>query len=193
MIRKVGSGSRCVGGWLGLWMAGEVTRSKSAALRYGAMPTTDPFLVRLPTGTMYLVEDQTKRIVRSGLLAAALEQSLGSARDVSDQDIGRWAEGEPVEVLAIAKEPPFVVVGGSRRPIRGLPLPRTVDSADLEKIPEGPQLDVAAANISRTRYQQAVASRGRGRDDVFDRGARVTRGVARKARRELRRIKRKLS
>jgi hypothetical protein len=163
---------------------------REVALTYRPMPSTEPFLVRVPTGTMYLVEDEKKRVVRSGLLAAALEQSLGASRDVADDDLRRWADGDPVEVLELPKQPAFVVVGGKRRPLRGLPAARPVDAGELGSIPEGPQLDIAAANVSRVRYQQVIASRRNdGAGDVIDRGARLLRRVARKLKRELRRLR----
>ena len=135
---------------------------------------------------MHVVEDRTRRLVRSGLIGAALEQSIGPVRDASAEELDRWSEGDPVDVLELPGEPPFVVIGGVRRPLRGLPVPRRVDAARLATFPQGPQLDVAAANVPRSRYQRAqAAAKG---SDVFDRGARLARRGARKAKRLVRRV-----
>lgn len=135
---------------------------------------------------MHVVEDGTRRLVRSGLIGAALEQAMGPVRDATAEELDRWKEGDPVEVLELAGEPPFIVVGGVRRPLRGLPVPHRVDAAGLASFPQGPQLDVAAANVPRSRYQRAQrAAKG---SDVFDRGARIARRAARKAKGAVRRV-----
>jgi hypothetical protein len=135
---------------------------------------------------MHVVEDDTRRLVRSGLIAAALEQAMGPVRDASAEELDKWTEGDPVDVLELPDEPPFLVIGGVRRPLRGLPVPHRVDAAGLASFPQGPQLDIAAANVSRARYQRAqAAAKG---SDVFDRGARYARRGARKAKSVVRRF-----
>jgi hypothetical protein len=135
---------------------------------------------------MHVVENDTRRLVRSGIIGAALEQAMGPVREASSQELDAWKEGDPVEVLELPEEPPFIVVGGARRPLRGLPVPHRVDAAGLANFPQGPQLDVAAANVSRARYERAQAAARGG--DVFDRGAGLVRRVARKAKRTVRRV-----
>ena len=89
-----------------------------------------PFLVHLASGRTYLVEGGYRRAVPSGLLVAALERMLGPTHNVSNDEADRWTDGVPVQVLEGPQGPPFVVVGGQRLPIRGLPLPYPV-GADL--------------------------------------------------------------
>jgi hypothetical protein len=136
---------------------------------------------------MHVVEGGSRRIIRSGLIGAALEQAMGPVREVSTEELDRWAEGDPVEVLELPGEAPFVVVGGVRRPLRGFPVPHPVEDAGLAGFPQGPQLDVASANVARSRYQRAQEA-ARGGGDVFDRGARLARRGARKAKSVVRRF-----
>src|SRR5215211_781869 len=76
-----------------------------------------PFLVRLANRRVFLIDGGYRREVRSGLLAGALERTLGASRYVSNDKAGRWADGVPVEVLEGPQGPPFVVVGGKRLPL----------------------------------------------------------------------------
>ena len=46
--------------------------------------TSDPSLVRSREGRMFVVEGNEKRAVKAGILAAAIEQALGTAREVSE-------------------------------------------------------------------------------------------------------------
>src|SRR5438046_1382369 len=61
----------------------------------------------------------------------------------------------PVEVFDSGSGPAFLVVGGRRLPLRGLPLPYLVSSEDMLLFPEGEELNVAAS----TRW--APPSRGK--------------------------------
>jgi hypothetical protein len=105
----------------------------------------DPILVRTPTQGSFVVEGQMRRPVKSGLIFAALIRVLGAPREMTDRDVERWGSGPPVEVLESGTGPAFVVVGGRRLPLRGLPLPYLVSSDDMLLFPEGEELNVAAS------------------------------------------------
>ena len=107
-----------------------------------------PELVRAADGAVHLVEAGRRRRIRSGLLAAALRQHLGRPRDVDDDELASWDETSPVDVLEAAEGPPFLVVGGRRLPLRGLPLPTHVDDDVVGTLPLGEELDVAAVTRS---------------------------------------------
>jgi hypothetical protein len=132
-----------------------------------------PFLVRVPRGRTFLVEGGYRRSVPSGLLVAALERMLGPTHDVSNDVADRWTDGVPVEVLEGPQGPPFVVVGGKRLPIRGLPLPYPVGTDKMQLFPQGRDLNVSEANVSRTQFQRAIYGRyhiDRARSAVARRG-----------------------
>ncbi len=118
-----------------------------------------PFLVRGPNGSTYVVEGTFRREVRAGLLVPALERLLGEARPVGEGELGGWSESAPVEVLEGPKGSPFVIVGGKRWPVRGLPLPHPVSAELMQLFPEGVELNVAASNVSRTQFERAVTGR----------------------------------
>jgi hypothetical protein len=118
-----------------------------------------PFLVRRRNGRAFLVEGGYRREIRSGVIAAALEEKFGTAREVKDTEFNRWADGVPVEVLEGPQGPPFVVVGARRLPLRGLPLPYPVSGDQMELFPKGPEVNVSAANVSRARFRQAMYGR----------------------------------
>jgi hypothetical protein len=132
-----------------------------------------PFLVRLPNGRTFLVEGGYRREVPSGLLVAALERLLGRSNEVSNDEGGRWTDGVPVEVLEGPQGPPFVVVGGKRLALRGLPLPHPVGSDQVQLFPPGRDLNIAEANVSRAQFQRAISGRyqiDRARSAVVRRG-----------------------
>lgn len=149
----------------------------------------EPQLVRSPDGKTFVVEGDVRRPVRSGILAAALEEMLHPARAVTEAELNRWSEGVPVEVLEAPNGPPFVVVGGRRHPVRGLPLPHPVTNKDASEFPEGEELNVAAANISRTRYRQVMSP-----EFQLDRikGAVKRKGVLGAAKTAVKRVQRRL-
>jgi len=118
-----------------------------------------PFLVRRKNGRTFLVEGGYRREIRSGVIAAALEEKLGAARVVKDGEFGRWTDGVPVEALEGPQGPPFVVVGGRRLPLRGMPLPYPVSGDQMELLPKGAELNVGTANVSRARFRQAMYGR----------------------------------
>ena len=85
--------------------------------------------------------------MKSGILFNALVRVLGSPREMPDAEVERWSTGPPVEVLEAGTGPAFVVVGGRRLPLRGLPLPYLVSTADMLLFPEGEELNVAASRV----------------------------------------------
>jgi hypothetical protein len=93
-------------------------------------------------GAVWLREGGTRRGVKSGLLAAALEHQLGPRRTIDRSELEQWVEGPPVEVLEAVTGPPFLVVGGQRLPVRGLPAPFPVPLEAVIRFPEGPELDL---------------------------------------------------
>jgi hypothetical protein len=116
----------------------------------------EPFLVQARNGKTFLIEGGYQREVRSGLLVAALEKMLGRRRNVPDHEFDRWTGGVPVEVLEGPQGPPFVVVGGRRLPLRGLPLPYPVSADQMKLFRTGPELNLAAANMSRVQLERAI-------------------------------------
>lgn len=103
-----------------------------------------PYLVRRSNGTKYLIEGSYRRDIRAGQLAAALAQFLGGHRNATDEELDGWIEGPPVEIMESPRGAPFVVVGGHRLPIRGLPLPYPVTVAEMETFPQGSELNLGA-------------------------------------------------
>jgi hypothetical protein len=118
-----------------------------------------PFLVRLTNGRTFLIEGGYRRPVRSGLLAAALERTFGPRHDVPNDEGDRWTDGVPVEVLEGPHGPPFVITGGKRLALRGLPLPYPVSSEHMQLFPQGRDINVSEANVSRLQFQRAVSGR----------------------------------
>ena len=112
-------------------------------------------LVQAADGALFVVEGSQRRRIRSGLVAMAVEALLGERRPVDDTELGTWSESAPVEVLESGSGSPFVVVGGRRLAMRGLPLPYPVDQAEADAIRSGPDLDLPAA-VTPRRAQEAV-------------------------------------
>jgi hypothetical protein len=122
--------------------------------------TASPYLVRKPSdGRVFLIEGSERRLVKSGLLAAALERELGAPRLATREELQGWTASVPVEVFEPPSGAPFVVVGGKRMPVRGLPPLNPVTTADVNKFPKGRALNVAKANVSLSKYQAAVSGR----------------------------------
>jgi hypothetical protein len=115
-----------------------------------------PFLVRAANGTTFLVEGGYRRPVPSGLLVATLERLFGATQRVENEEADRWTDGVPVAVLEGPQGPPFVVVGGKRLPIRGLPLPYPVGADQMHLFPQGREFNVAEANVSRAQFRRAM-------------------------------------
>jgi hypothetical protein len=115
-----------------------------------------PFLVRLAHGKPFLVEGGYRREIPSALLVAALERMLGPCRPVSVDEAKRWTDGVPVAVLEGPEGPPFIVVGGKRLSLRGLPVPYPVGVDQMRMFPSGRDLNVAEANVSRVQFRRAM-------------------------------------
>jgi hypothetical protein len=140
-----------------------------------------PQLVRGPTGSIYVIEANRRREVKSGLLAAALDEALGGYREVDERELDQWSDGVPVEVFEGPHGPAFVVVGGRRLAVRGLPLPHPVSAEQMQLFPEGDVLNVAAANVARQRFDHAVSGRyqvERAREAIAREGGPVRAGAA---------------
>jgi hypothetical protein len=119
----------------------------------------EPFLVRRTGGGAFVIDGDCRRVVSSGLLAAALERHLGPARVVGPEELERWRHGPPIEVVSAPEGPPFVVLGGRRSRVRGLPVPHTVTDDEIQRFGEGPEIDIASANVARARLDRAVSGR----------------------------------
>jgi hypothetical protein len=135
---------------------------------------SEPFLVRHPQQGTFLVERPLRRPIKAGMIYVALEGVLGAGRDVGDAELDQLTEGPPVEVLEANFGPAFIVVGGRRLTIRGLPLPYSVTAEEMMRFPEGEELRVGtAAGTSRTAgtiaRARAVARQG-GAASVLRRG-----------------------
>ena len=119
---------------------------------------------------------------------------LGRSHQVSNDEWSRWTDGVPVEVLEGAQGPPFVVVGGDRLPLRGLPLPYPVSADQMHLFPQGRELNIAEASVSRAQFQHAVYGRyqiDRARSAIARRGLvgatkAAANRVSRRARRAIR-------
>lgn len=132
-------------------------RAAIAADWLDQLPEADPQvrarLVTTADGACYVVEGSHRRRVRSGLVANAVERLLGERRVVSDHELAAWAEAAPVEVLEAGSGLPFVVVGGKRLSVLGLPLPHPVDQAAADAVGPGPDLDLPAAVTPRRAHE----------------------------------------
>ena len=80
---------------------------------------------------------------------------------MTDRDVERWSLGPPVEVLEAGTGAAFLVVGGRRLPLRGLPLPYLVSTNDMLLFPEGQELNVAAPRAAPPETREPGARRDR--------------------------------
>lgn len=119
----------------------------------------EPFLVRRPDGATFLVDGGHRRRLKAGLLTTALEQRFGPRRDVAEAEIDQWPEGPPVEVLEAPTGPPFLVVGGQRVPLRGLPLPHPVAPESAAPFRPGRELGVSPGSLARARIRSSLSTR----------------------------------
>jgi hypothetical protein len=115
------------------------------------------FLARTPSREVYLVEATMRRSVKAGLLVSALQKIVGPVRDMSQSDANRYSEGPPVEVLEGGSGAPFVVVGGRRHPLRGLPLPYPVPNDVMSVLPIGEELNLSLGALAPHRSQLSRA------------------------------------
>jgi hypothetical protein len=139
-----------------------------------------PSLVRTPKRGMFVVEGTLRRQIKSGLIFLALARVFGEPQPMRDSELDRLEEGPPVEILEGGTGPAFVVVGGRRWPIRGLPLPYLVSTREMLSVPEAEELNVAAAFASPStrikRVRAVVAREGLGRGGLILLGKATRRG-----------------
>ncbi len=133
-----------------------------------------PHLTRRSDGLVFLVDASGRRKVKSGLLAAALEEHLGPIKTDGDDAYGKASEVATIEILAGPNGIPFVVVGGKRLPVKGLPKVRVVEGAEVDRHPEGPAIDVARANVARSRLSPQASG------DLKSELKRIARGLKRR-------------
>jgi hypothetical protein len=107
------------------------------------------YLIWRPDDGLFLIDAGLRRRVRSGLLAPVLGRLLGEAGSIDDETFSSWPEGPPVEVLEGPTGAPFVVVGGRRLPVSGLPLPHPVSAEAFAALAQGPRLDLIDAISAR--------------------------------------------
>ena len=122
-----------------------------------AKGASQPSLIRTSDGKVFVVEGQERREVKSGILAAGLELTMRSSREMTASELAELTEGIPVEMFEAPDGPPFVVVGGSRHTVRGIPLPHPISNRQASEFPQSDEVNVAAANVARTKYRQAAS------------------------------------
>ena len=142
----------------------------------------EPMLVHAPTKGGYVVEGNIRRQVKAGMLFGALTTVLGPAREIRDDELDRWSEGPPVEVMESGSGPAFLVIGGRRLPLRGLPLSYFVTADQMLLFPEGEEINLTTARASQpgrvARARALVEHEG------------PVRGAAKLARKAARRVRR---
>jgi hypothetical protein len=114
-------------------------------------------LVRRGDGRAFVIEDGSKRAVKSGILAAALELAIGPYRDASDAELDALTDGVPAELFEDENGQVFLLLGGEVRRIRGVPVTHPIDSRKVSDVPRGGAINVADANVSRRRFTQAMS------------------------------------
>jgi hypothetical protein len=140
------------------------------------------FLVRTPAAETYLVEDTVRREVKSGLLVAALTKLFGAPRAVGQSEVNHFSDGPPVEVLEGPSGPAFIVAGGRRYPIRGLPLPYPVGE-EMNVFPLGDEINLSLGALGgggRARSKLARATQAAARDGVVPTAKKAARAVRRR-------------
>ncbi|MCU1354162.1 MAG: glycosyl transferase family 2 [Acidimicrobiales bacterium] len=139
-------------------------------------PAADqPYLTRRSDGVVFMIDVAGRRKVKSGLVAAALEEEFGPPRAEGEQSFERSEKAPAMDVLVSPDGYPFVIVGGKRLPLKGLPVPRPATAAELDRFPEGKTLDVGRANVARSRVGASSAG-----TDLASQVKRVARGVKRR-------------
>ncbi len=127
-----------------------------AELAAGATGT--PVLVERADGHTVVVEAGTTRMVNPPVLAIALAQVLDHA-DIPEDELRSLPKGPAVTALKATGEPAFVVVGGRRHAIGGLPITRHIDADRYAQFPEGQGLDLLrAASLLQDRRRAATAA-----------------------------------
>jgi hypothetical protein len=110
-------------------------------------------------GRTIVVEGGQRREVSSRLLASALASRLGSPRRMAAAAASGLREGPPVEIVEGPSGAPFVIVGGQRLPVRGLPMTHPVGNAELDLFPIGKPIDLVASHVPRAQYKRAFTGR----------------------------------
>ena len=139
-----------------------------------SLGASDPELVRQSDGAVFVVEGDRKRAVRSGILAAALEATIGPPRAAGDDEMNRLVEGVPVEMFETSSGAPFLVLGGKRYNLRGAPLTFPVENRHASGFAEADEVNVAAANVARRRFEDAMSGQAqinRARETLASKGA----------------------
>jgi hypothetical protein len=113
-----------------------------------------PYLAVAEDGALYLVEDDCRRRIRSGLLAAAIEELLGDRRPLGSSS--PTVEGPPLELVEGSSGPVYVIIGKRRHPVRGLPMSYPVADKNLERFEESDEIDVAHAHVPRKRVADGL-------------------------------------
>jgi hypothetical protein len=139
---------------------------------------SDARLVRAPKRGVFVLEGSLRRQVKAGMVTIALARFLGEPRDIAPAELDRFREGPPVEVMEADSGPAFVIVGGRRWPIRGLPLPYRISNEEMHRFPEARELNIASVTGStgtRIKRARAVLAREgavRGAATLANKGAR---------------------
>jgi hypothetical protein len=110
-----------------------------------AAPSQPARLVVAPDGAAFVVEDDRRRAVPSGLLVPALAELLGDARPIEAAELAALRDAPAVEVLEAPTGEPFVVIGGRRTRVLGYPMPFPVHQDRADSLPDGPPLDIGGA------------------------------------------------
>ena len=131
----------------------------------------DLFLVRSRKRGACLVEGPLRRRIGAGMVFAALESVLGPGRDIADAEIDRWDDGPPVEVLEARTGTAFLIVGGRRLSLRGLPLPHPVTVEEMLSFPEGAELRIGAESGRVNALGHTARARALLRREGFTRSA----------------------
>jgi hypothetical protein len=105
----------------------------------------DPFLVRSAERGMFLIEAGMRRSIKAGLLFGALTHAF-ALHGMTEAELDALDEGPPVEVLRGPSGPAFIVAGGRRFSLRGLPLPYAVSADEMARFPEARELRVGTAS-----------------------------------------------
>ncbi len=111
-----------------------------------------PRLVCAPSGRVFLIENNTKRAVRSGMLSHILENEFGAIIEAQPSQLDAMPTAAPVELLEGPEGRPFLVIAGERRAVRGMPLPYPTGSSQMLRFPKGAPIDAGRSTVARRRF-----------------------------------------
>ena len=114
-----------------------------------------PQLFRLPSGKIYLIEAGMKRHVPSLLIVHAL-QRLFETVAASEHDLEAYEEGPPVDILSDETGHRYLIAGGMRYPVRGLPVPRPASSEHLTCFPEFNSTLDLAPGVNQSHGEKSI-------------------------------------